>query len=232
LFNITINIDSADDDFQSIARRVRHVNQPPRQTDTPQRRDHAGGRRQARRQARRSLHNHQNASLQRGTKIWLASVIPQAKYRIVISDATWIHTAPVDPGAYSAAALAAGGAAAQREQLVAKHKQLQSNYASYLGVKEAGKELILYAVGADALAPLKKQYIGFGDSTILTRKNSSNTCFLRKCDSMASSVVSVIWQQHLEENLVLNPIFCESCVQEQHFEFFLFQDSIFYPCLF
>jgi hypothetical protein len=98
----------------------------------------------------------------------LASVIPQEKYRIVITDAAWIHTAPADPGAYSAAALAAGGAAAQREQLVAEHKQLQSNYASYLGVEEAGKELILYAVGDDALAPLKKQYIGFGDSTILT----------------------------------------------------------------
>ena len=75
--------------------------------------------------------------------------------------------APIDPGAYSAAALAVGGAAAQCEQLVAKHKQLQSNYASYLGIQEAGKELILYTVGNDTLAPLKKQYIGFGDSTIL-----------------------------------------------------------------
>jgi hypothetical protein len=34
-------------------------------------------------------------------------------------------------------------------------------------MEEAGKELILYAVGNDALAPLKKQYIGFGDRTIL-----------------------------------------------------------------
>jgi len=66
-------------------------------------------------------------------------------------------------------------------------------------------------------------------NAINVRKNSSNTCFLRKCDSTASSVDSVIWQQHLEENLVLNPIFCESCVQEQHFEFFLFQDSVFIP---
>ena len=98
----------------------------------------------------------------------LASVIPRDKYRIVISDAAWDHTAPADPGAYSTAALAVGNAAAQREQLVAEHKQLQTSYASYLGVEEAGKELILYAVGDDALAPLKKQYIGFGDSTILT----------------------------------------------------------------
>jgi hypothetical protein len=32
----------------------------------------------------------------------------------------------------------------------------------------AGKEFILYAVGDNALAPLKKQYIGFGDETVLT----------------------------------------------------------------
>ncbi len=31
---------------------------------------------------------------------------------------------------------------------------------------------------------------------------------------------------------VFNPIFCESCFPEQHFEFFLFQDSVFYPCVF
>jgi hypothetical protein len=39
-------------------------------------------------------------------------------------------------------------------------------YADYLGLQEAGKELLLYGVGNDALAPLKKQYINFVDSTI------------------------------------------------------------------
>jgi hypothetical protein len=38
---------------------------------------------------------------------------------------------------------------------VAEHKILQKSYNDYLGVEEAGKELILYAVGDDALAPLK-----------------------------------------------------------------------------
>jgi hypothetical protein len=71
------------------------------------------------------------------------------------------------PGAYSAAALGVGNAAVQREQFLAEHKVLQSSYANYLGMEEAGKELILDTVGADALAPLKKQYIGFGDTTIL-----------------------------------------------------------------
>ena len=39
-------------------------------------------------------------------------------------------------------------------------------YANYLGTQEAGKELLLYGVSADALAPLKKQYINFGNATI------------------------------------------------------------------
>ena len=98
----------------------------------------------------------------------LASAIPEAKYRIVIADPTWTHTAPGDPGPYSAAALLAGTSAAQREQLVATHKVTIESHANYLKVEEAGKELILYAVGDDALAPLKKQYIGFGDETVLT----------------------------------------------------------------
>jgi hypothetical protein len=50
---------------------------------------------------------------------------------------------------------------------VAQHKIKQKSYRDYLSVKEAGKELILYAIGYDAVAPLKKQYIGFGDTTIL-----------------------------------------------------------------
>jgi hypothetical protein len=61
-----------------------------------------------------------------------------------------------------------GNAAAQCKQFVAKLKVLQSSYTNYLGVEEAGKELILYAVGNNALIPLKKQYIGFGDTTILS----------------------------------------------------------------
>ena len=39
---------------------------------------------------------------------------------------------------------------------MADHKILQKSYNGYLGVEEAGKELILYTVGDDALAPLKK----------------------------------------------------------------------------
>ncbi len=88
---------------------------------------------------------------------FLATVIPQEKYRIVISDVAWVYKAPANPGAYAAAALIAGVCAAQREQLVAQHKEEQTAYADYLASQEAGKELLLYGVGNDALAPLKKQ---------------------------------------------------------------------------
>jgi hypothetical protein len=97
----------------------------------------------------------------------LASAIPKQKYRLVIGNATWAHTVPGNPGAYSQAALSIGNSATLQEQHVAEHKILQKSYNDYLGVKEAGKEPILYAVGGDALAPLKKLYIGFGDLRVL-----------------------------------------------------------------
>ena len=97
----------------------------------------------------------------------LASAIPASKYRLVIGDATWTHMAPLDPGAYSANALTAGNAAATREQFVVQHKIKQKSYRDYLSVKEAGKKLILYVLGNDVVASLKKQYIGFGNTTVL-----------------------------------------------------------------
>ncbi len=47
-----------------------------------------------------------------------------------------------------------------------QHKETQIAYTKYHGAQEAGKELLLYGVGDDALAPLKKQYINFGNATI------------------------------------------------------------------
>ncbi len=97
---------------------------------------------------------------------FLASVIPQEKYRVVISNLAWVYVAPANSGAYSAAALVAGVSVAQQEQLIAQHKKAQMTYANYIGAQEAGKELLIYGVGTNALAPLKKQYINFGDVTI------------------------------------------------------------------
>jgi hypothetical protein len=97
---------------------------------------------------------------------YLACVIPEEKYRIVIADPVWVYAALVNPGAYTAAALAAGVSAAQQEQITVQHKEMQIAYTEYLGAQEAGKELLLYGVGNDALAPLKKQYTNFGNATI------------------------------------------------------------------
>ncbi len=97
---------------------------------------------------------------------FLASVIPEDKYRIIINSLAWVYTAPVNPGTYAATALTAGVSVAQREQIVVQHKEEQTAYADYLGSQEAGKELLLYGIGDDALALLKKQYINFGDATI------------------------------------------------------------------
>jgi hypothetical protein len=43
-------------------------------------------------------------------------------------------------------------------------------YTEYLSTQEAGKELLLYGIGDDALVPLKKQNINFGDATIHSMK--------------------------------------------------------------
>jgi hypothetical protein len=97
---------------------------------------------------------------------FLASVIPQEKYRVVISDPVWVYVAPENPGAYLAAAHVAGGNAAQQEQLITQHKEAQTTYTNYIGTQQVGKELLLFSVGANTLALPKKQYINFGDATI------------------------------------------------------------------
>ncbi len=66
------------------------------------------------------------------------------------------------------AALTVGNAATLQEQYVAEHKILVKSYNDYLGIKEVGKDLILYAAGNNnALALLKKQYIDSRDSMVL-----------------------------------------------------------------
>jgi hypothetical protein len=97
---------------------------------------------------------------------YLVCIILEEKYRVVIANVTWAYVAPINPGTYAATALGAGVSAAQREQIIANHKDDQTSYAKYLGAQEAGKELILYGVGDNVLTPLKKQYINFWDATI------------------------------------------------------------------
>jgi hypothetical protein len=87
----------------------------------------------------------------KSTAIWPVQYPRQSP--LVIVDPTWTHTVLTNPGAYSADALTTDNAAATREQYVAQHKVKQKSYNNYLSVKEVGKELILYAVGEDAIAP-------------------------------------------------------------------------------
>jgi hypothetical protein len=55
----------------------------------------------------------------------------------------WVYAALGNPGAYAAAALGANVRAVQCKQIIAHHKEEQMLYADYLGVQEAGKELLL-----------------------------------------------------------------------------------------
>ena len=97
----------------------------------------------------------------------VAAIIPQAKYRrTLITDPTFTYAIVVDPGAYSQAALAHGTAAAQREQIVAKHTRLQTDYNNYITVQQVSKDFIIYALGELAIAALKKPYVGYSNSLV------------------------------------------------------------------
>ncbi len=87
---------------------------------------------------------------------YLACVIPEEKYCIVIADPLWVNSAPVNPGVYAAAALAEGLSTAHQEQTTMQCKEMQLAYMKYLGMQETGKELLLYSIDDDALALLKK----------------------------------------------------------------------------
>jgi hypothetical protein len=78
---------------------------------------------------------------------YLACIIHEAKYQLVIANNTWKYTPPANPGTYAVAALGAGISTAYRKQLVANHKEEQVSYTEYLGAQEAGKELILCSMG-------------------------------------------------------------------------------------
>jgi hypothetical protein len=96
----------------------------------------------------------------------MADIITESKYRILISNATWVHAPPVNPGAYAPAALVAGTSTAVREQTVAHHKVLQDNYKKYLVVQEVMKDIIKYTVRSSPIAALKEPYIGYGGCTV------------------------------------------------------------------
>jgi hypothetical protein len=83
----------------------------------------------------------------------LASAIPKSKFRLIIGNATWTHTVPTNPGAYSADALNAGNAAATRKQFVAQHKIKQKSYRDYLNIKVQGTNSSFTQLGTTQLLP-------------------------------------------------------------------------------
>jgi hypothetical protein len=76
---------------------------------------------------------------------YLSCIIPEEKYRIVIAGPNQVDTAPVNPGTYAVAVLAAGVSIAHQEQITGQHKDTQMAYTKYLGTQEAGKELFCMA---------------------------------------------------------------------------------------
>ncbi len=62
---------------------------------------------------------------------YLACIIPEEKYRIIFADPTWLYVAPVNPGAYAAAALAAGVSVVHQEQINVQHKEMQTAYTAH-----------------------------------------------------------------------------------------------------
>ena len=96
----------------------------------------------------------------------VATIIPPAKYRVLITDPTFVYAAVADPGAHDPAALAAGIAAAQREQIIAEHKRQQKDYENYIVVQQVSKQFIIYALGEPAVEALKKPYVAYSNSSV------------------------------------------------------------------
>lgn len=95
----------------------------------------------------------------------LAMLLTEAKYRDVINNPQWAYDEPTNQGAYNPMAVNTINAA-QKEQMITTHNCKNESSKTYLGVEEGGKELIIYAVVENAVAPLSKQYIDFGEITI------------------------------------------------------------------
>ena len=96
----------------------------------------------------------------------VATIIPELKYRVLITDPTFVYAAVADPGAYDPAALAAAVSAAQRENIVAEHKRQQKDYENYIVVQQVSKQFIIHALGEASIEALKKPYVAYSNSSV------------------------------------------------------------------
>ena len=94
----------------------------------------------------------------------LAVILGQARMRNLYADKAYTYTVPVDQGPYDTTIPRTAGTGV-RATAEATHNRLNANSLVYEGVCTGTNDLIIYAVGEDAVAPLKKRYIGFGDTT-------------------------------------------------------------------
>ena len=83
--------------------------------------------------------------------------------KILNNKPNFVYDTLVDQGAYNPAVIANASSATNRYQMEAQHYLKNYKYQRYLGIETGTKEIIKYAVGNDALAPLKKQFIKFGE---------------------------------------------------------------------
>ena len=88
-------------------------------------------------------------------------ILTENKYRDSIGDQIFVYSALTDQGVYDPTA-GKNINAAPRAQEEAAHKRNNVSYEVYLGVAEACRDLIIYAVGESAVAPLNKRYVKYG----------------------------------------------------------------------
>ena len=93
----------------------------------------------------------------------LAVIIPQADYRIIIEDDGWEYEPPEELEEYDAAAVTA--TVAQRAVIKAQHKRKYESLLTFTGVSVGAKELIIYAVGEEAVIALKARFIKYAKIT-------------------------------------------------------------------
>ena len=83
--------------------------------------------------------------------------------RTILNDPTWTFAAPMYQDGYNTNAARVN--TGPQAQLEAEHKAKNHNYKVYAGVGTGANKLILYAVGEEQLAPLRKRYVGFAGQT-------------------------------------------------------------------
>ena len=108
------------------------------------------------------LTKHKAYHFTRGTYFGhLAVILTEGKYRDAIKDQTFVYVSPTDQGTYGPNA-GNNMNADQWAQEETEHKRKNVSYEVYLCVVEACQDLIIYAVGDSAVAPLKERYVKYG----------------------------------------------------------------------